>query len=720
MDNTSQDNGMIRAYGLVYRLLENGVTVRWTIAPAKAQDGTDFSVAATNVETNTALGTVNYSGGPFVIDSADVAAATPFINAWLASDTVTVVHRATAAFSAEETRVLSAPPRIAVFLDGNELIAFTNLNAAGIPDSRGQAWPTATATTYPGYPDILTVADVGGVVTGGASDGALLNGDGTPKYCHLTSMHYGLAAVADRPAQTEAIREIRNWLTNRSGTHAFAECAAVETFETNVNGNFLSTAGLQDDGNAPPAPLTNRFPADPLAQYVGAITADTGLVQSIGLSAGSSLRAGTRTLINRSTSATNARMMWLAGRMDSNNANGTVTYLAGHNYSVATPVSANSLTNGVRLFFNSLFETTCGTAVAQQPNVTITKSAPAITNGTNITFTINYSNAGPGTAGSPVITDPLPAGTTFVSATNGGTVVAGVVTWVLADLASGASGSVQVTVAATADATIPNTATITFLVGNAVKAKTSNTTSTVRDATPPDTTITANPTNPSDVLSPSFSFTSPDAAATFQCSLDGAAFAACTTPLTVGPLALGSHTFQVRAVDAAGNVDPSPASYTWRVNATPVVVADTFTVAEDSSTALTVRANDTGLGDTPITTAITVAAAHGTTVINADGTIQYTPTGNYNGPDTFTYRLTDNDGQQGTAVVTINVTAVNDPPVANADALTVAEDSAATVVNVLANDTSAPDTGETLTVTAVTQPATGGTVTLIAGVVRFT
>jgi hypothetical protein len=50
----------------------------------------------------------------------------------------------------------------------------------------------------------------------------------------------------------------------------------------------------------------------------------------------------------------------------------------------------------------------------------------------------------------------------------------------------------------------------------------------------------------------------------------------------------------------------------------------------------------------------------------------------------------------------------------------VAEDSGATVVNVLANDSTAPDTGETLTVTAVTQPATGGTVTLVGGVVRFT
>ena len=63
---------------------------------------------------------------------------------------------------------------------------------------------------------------------------------------------------------------------------------------------------------------------------------------------------------------------------------------------------------------------------------------------------------------------------------------------------------------------------------------------------------------------------------------------------------------------------------------------------------------------------------------------------------------------------------MNDPPDAVNDAITVAEDSAATAVDVLANDTVAPDTGETLTVTAVTQPATGGTVTLVGGTVSFT
>ncbi|WP_238296811.1 cadherin-like domain-containing protein, partial [Methylobacterium soli] len=63
---------------------------------------------------------------------------------------------------------------------------------------------------------------------------------------------------------------------------------------------------------------------------------------------------------------------------------------------------------------------------------------------------------------------------------------------------------------------------------------------------------------------------------------------------------------------------------------------------------------------------------------------------------------------------------VNVAPTAENDTLTVDEDSGVTIVDVLANDSSAPDTGETLTVTTVTQPASGGSVTLTGGVVRFT
>jgi len=51
----------------------------------------------------------------------------------------------------------------------------------------------------------------------------------------------------------------------------------------------------------------------------------------------------------------------------------------------------------------------------------------------------------------------------------------------------------------------------------------------------------------------------------FQCALDAAAFAACTSPQAYSSLAAGTHTFQVRAVDSGGNADPTPATRSWTV-----------------------------------------------------------------------------------------------------------------------------------------------------------
>jgi uncharacterized protein (TIGR03382 family) len=157
------------------------------------------------------------------------------------------------------------------------------------------------------------------------------------------------------------------------------------------------------------------------------------------------------------------------------------------------------------------------------------------------------------------------------------------------------------------------------------------------------------------------------------------------------------------------------------VNDLPVAVNDTFTVGEDSAaTVLNVLANDTAAPDTGETLAITdVTQPAGGTVTFTASNVSFTPAANFNGPTSFTYRISDGNGGTATATVTVNVTPVNDPPDAVNDAVTVAEDSAGTVVTVLANDTFAPDVGETLTVTAVTQPA-GGTVTFTASNVRFT
>src|SRR5262249_19856628 len=78
------------------------------------------------------------------------------------------------------------------------------------------------------------------------------------------------------------------------------------------------------------------------------------------------------------------------------------------------------------------------------------------------------------------------------------------------------------------------------------------------------TSITSSPSGSTTSTSASFSFTSTPTGGTFECALDGAAFASCTSPKTYSALALGSHTFQGRAVNAFGT-DGTPASFTWPI-----------------------------------------------------------------------------------------------------------------------------------------------------------
>jgi hypothetical protein len=85
----------------------------------------------------------------------------------------------------------------------------------------------------------------------------------------------------------------------------------------------------------------------------------------------------------------------------------------------------------------------------------------------------------------------------------------------------------------------------------------------------PSTTITSGPVGNSGLGVPRFEFGA-DGAASFECSLDDAPYAACASPQTVGPLVSGSHTFAVRAIDAAGNVEPTPAVRKWTYIASPL------------------------------------------------------------------------------------------------------------------------------------------------------
>jgi hypothetical protein len=140
---------------------------------------------------------------------------------------------------------------------------------------------------------------------------------------------------------------------------------------------------------------------------------------------------------------------------------------------------------------------------------------------------------------------------------------------------------------------------------------------TATDTTPPDTTITAGPGGSTPTTDATLGFSSNESGSTFQCSLDGAPYQACTSPTTYQGLAAADHQFAVRAIDAAGNVDPTPATSAWMITPPPPT---TGYCASDAVANAWTGAGRT-IAATPSTLASAIAAAAaGDTVELADGT----------------------------------------------------------------------------------------------------
>src|SRR5262249_53142630 len=141
----------------------------------------------------------------------------------------------------------------------------------------------------------------------------------------------------------------------------------------------------------------------------------------------------------------------------------------------------------------------------------------------------------------------------------------------------------------------------------------------------------------------------------------------------------GTDSFTYKAVDSLGGQSPA-ATVTLTVtsvNDPPVANADSYTTAEDTPLAgSSVLANDTDLhggapseNNTPLTATLAAGPAPAaSSTLNADATFIYTPSLDFNGVDSFTYKAVDSlGGQSPAATVTLTVTSVNDPPVANND-----------------------------------------------------
>ncbi len=182
------------------------------------------------------------------------------------------------------------------------------------------------------------------------------------------------------------------------------------------------------------------------------------------------------------------------------------------------------------------------------------------------------------------------------------------------------------------------------------------------DKTTPDTTIDVTPPTTSNSTDSSFEFSGTDVGsgvAGFECQLDDAGYAPCISAQNYNTLSEGNHSFEVRAIDHADNVDATPASFSWTINTNvpPQAMADSYSTDQD--TVLTVPApgvldNDSDADGNPLTAVLDTPPTNGTLNLNADGSFDYTPNAGYVGSDSFSYHV--NDGTVDSNIVTVDIT----------------------------------------------------------------
>lgn len=158
-----------------------------------------------------------------------------------------------------------------------------------------------------------------------------------------------------------------------------------------------------------------------------------------------------------------------------------------------------------------------------------------------------------------------------------------------------------------------------------------------------------------------------------------------------------------------------------RCNASPVANNDSYSMNEDTSLVVLaqgVTANDTDDDGDSLTVMLVTPPVYGDVSLNGDGAFTYTPAINFNGSDSFSYYVNDGITASNVAVVTLNVSPINDAPVASDDAAMTSKNTAVTI-SVLDNDSDID--GSALRVGGVTGNSKGHSVIINTdGTITFT
>ncbi|MEO5910107.1 MAG: Ig-like domain-containing protein [Pelobium sp.] len=153
------------------------------------------------------------------------------------------------------------------------------------------------------------------------------------------------------------------------------------------------------------------------------------------------------------------------------------------------------------------------------------------------------------------------------------------------------------------------------------------------------------------------------------------------------------------------------------INDRPIAVDDAYSTLEDQAVNGSVAINDSDADSDPLTFTLLIPPSSGNLTLNADGTFNFIPAQNFNGRITFTYQVCDPSGLCATAVATITVTPVNDPPVAEDDKFYTTPNTTITKT-VITNDKDVDN--DHLTFTKLTNPSHGTVVFYPSGTFTYT
>lgn len=597
-------------YGLVYDLVRNyDVPVYWIINPNKLKDGIDFSHNG-----------IDYRGGPFIIANEN---RTPVVNARIAywQSLGVIGNAATASFTAPVSQVINAVPKWSLDQQSGNIAEKYILNA-GIP---------AGAASY--------------------------------VQPHMLNACQDIFVLPHADPTWNIHQALLTWTQTFRGS-IWASCHAVSVLENTFNPsnnaqqlNFLArnSAGPGSQALIPfgnhkdGSPLfnNNNFPADQVMQFIGSIDdATTNGSEQIYLpAAGGGWRSTTKVLVNDPTHlnvpspSPGIAAVMVYGKAFGDNNRGWVMYQGGHSHDKGGEASIAAQ----RAFLNFSFMAT----FQKSMNLTVSGITPVMISNTSYNLSVTVQQ------------DLSSAPYTYQwSSSCGGTFsnAAGATTNFTPSLVVSPSNCV-ITVKVTDACGRSRFQTFNTLVTSGPRPPVAN---------PDSLTFTPDCVNVNPVITfrPLANDVEPDGQPLTLTNVTGTngvwaiqpdqTIRYTPTPGFYGT-ATGSYTVCDNTLPIAQCASTSLKSVITSAFTPPTAVDDSYIIYEDSISTFNILANDLPAPASLKVASISILPRNGKVSINPDQTITYLPNADYNGLDSFTYRISGNGGYMSSAVVRIRM-----------------------------------------------------------------